>query len=134
MLIVDDASPDGSARSRSASPTATRGSRRPATTTNAGHIRTYNDGLAKAKGDYVALVSADDLLTPDCLTRAAALMEAHPRVGLVYGFAALLLGRAAGHRRRQTRNWSVWDRSRLAVALGPAGPVLHRQPGGRHAA
>ena len=33
-------------------------------TTNAGHIATYNDGLAVATGDYVVLVSADDLLPP----------------------------------------------------------------------
>ncbi len=29
---------------------------------NPGHIRTYNDGLARARGDYVVLLSADDLL------------------------------------------------------------------------
>ncbi|WP_158866165.1 glycosyltransferase family 2 protein [Leifsonia sp. AG29] len=52
---------------------------------NLRHIRTYNDGLARATGDYVVLLSADDALTPDSLTRATALMEAHPRVGLVYG-------------------------------------------------
>jgi glycosyltransferase involved in cell wall biosynthesis len=52
---------------------------------NVRHIRTYNDGLSRASGDYVVLLSADDALTPDSLTRSVALMEAHPQVGLVYG-------------------------------------------------
>ena len=52
---------------------------------NLRHIRTYNDGLSRATGDYVVLLSADDALTTDALTRAVALMEAHPSVGFVYG-------------------------------------------------
>jgi hypothetical protein len=55
---------------------------------NLGHIATYNEGLSWADGDYVALVSADDMLTPGALARAADLMDAHPDVGLVYGSVA----------------------------------------------
>ena len=53
--------------------------------TNEGHIATYNEGLEWANGDYVMLLSADDLLTPGALARATRLMDAHPEVGLVYG-------------------------------------------------
>jgi glycosyltransferase involved in cell wall biosynthesis len=56
---------------------------------NLGHIATYNEGLAWASGDYIALLSADDLLTPGALARAAQLLDAHPEVGLVYGGAVL---------------------------------------------
>ena len=52
---------------------------------NRGHIATYNEGLSEATGDYVVLLSADDLLTPGALQRAHAVFEAHPSVGLVYG-------------------------------------------------
>jgi glycosyltransferase involved in cell wall biosynthesis len=52
---------------------------------NWGHIATYNDGLAWASGDYTALLSADDMLTPGALMRATQLMDAHPEVGFVYG-------------------------------------------------
>ncbi|KQW22254.1 hypothetical protein ASC80_02345 [Afipia sp. Root123D2] len=52
---------------------------------NQGHIRTYNEGLALATGDYTALVSSDDLLTPGALQRAQAVLDAHPEVGMVYG-------------------------------------------------
>src|SRR5262245_8631151 len=31
---------------------------------NRGHIATYNEGLEWASGDYIVLISADDLLTP----------------------------------------------------------------------
>ena len=41
--------------------------------------------LAKVTGDYVVLLSADDLLAPGSLSRATALMEAHPSIGFAYG-------------------------------------------------
>jgi hypothetical protein len=52
---------------------------------NAGHIATYNDGLAAVTTEYLTLVSADDLVAPGALSRAVELMNAHPRVGMVYG-------------------------------------------------
>ena len=53
---------------------------------NKGHIATYNEGLLDwADGEYVTLLSADDMLTAGALGRAVALMEEHPRVGMVYG-------------------------------------------------
>ena len=87
VLVVDDASPDDSAevahRLAAADPRVSVMVHE----RNAGHIQTYNDGLSRATGDYVVLLSADDLLPRNALTRAVALMEAHPRVGLVYGYA-----------------------------------------------
>lgn len=74
---------------------------------NRGHIRTYNDGLAKVTGDYVTLLSADDLVAPDALSRAVALMERHPRVGLVYGWAQSFED-VPPHDTGEVRNWSVW--------------------------
>jgi hypothetical protein len=52
---------------------------------NIGHIASYNEGLGSATGDYVVLLSADDMLTPGSLARATTVMEARPHVGLVYG-------------------------------------------------
>lgn len=94
VIIVDDASTDDSAA------VAERlGVEDPRVTlirhaVNRGHIITYNDGLARAAGDYVVLLSADDLLTPGSLARSAALFEAHPEVGLVYGYAEMFQGDA----------------------------------------
>lgn len=107
VVIVDDASTDGS--SQLALDLATSDPRiRPILhAENMGHIATYNDGLSRATGDYVVLLSADDLLAPGSLARSTALMENHPEVGLVYGFAeefAETVPPSPGKR----ASWSVW--------------------------
>jgi glycosyltransferase involved in cell wall biosynthesis len=90
VLVIDDASPDGSGE---VAAELGRGDPRVRVVRherNVGHIATYNEGLECADGEYVLLLSADDYLTPGSLSRATALMDAHPDVGLVYG-------RAVGH-------------------------------------
>jgi glycosyltransferase involved in cell wall biosynthesis len=76
---------------------------------NRGHIATYNDGLAAVETEYVTLLSADDLAAPGAFARATALMEARPRVGLVYGRPLSFWGEPPGamHKRIPT-TWSVW--------------------------
>ena len=88
VLIIDDASPDDSADA--AAKIAARDPRVEVLvhSTNKGNIATYNEGLLEwAQGDYTALVSADDRLTPGALRRARDLLDAHPEVGFVYGTA-----------------------------------------------
>ncbi len=86
VLIIDDASPDDSAEvARKLAAEDDRIEVR-VHETNKRHIATYNEGLLEwADGDYVALLSADDRLTPGALTRAAGLMDDNPNVGFVYG-------------------------------------------------
>jgi glycosyltransferase involved in cell wall biosynthesis len=85
VLIVDDCSPDetpevaGRLAARDPRVEYRRHS------VNRGLIPTANEGLAWADGDYVVLLSADDLLVPGCLRRAVAIMEESPGVGMVYG-------------------------------------------------
>lgn len=52
---------------------------------NLGHIATYNEGIEWATGDYMLLLSADDLLVPGALARAGCLLDAHPEAGMCYG-------------------------------------------------
>ena len=54
---------------------------------NKGHIATYNEGLDWASGDYLLLLSADDLLTPGALARATRLMDIHTELGFSFGKA-----------------------------------------------
>lgn len=54
---------------------------------NKGHIATYNEGLDWATADYLVLLSADDVLAPGALDRAATVLDAHANVGFVYGRA-----------------------------------------------
>lgn len=107
VLIVDDASTDDSAAV--AERLAARDPRVDVLVheTNRGHITTYNDGLAKVSGDHVVLLSADDLLVPGSLARAAALLESDPRLGLVYGHAPSFTDVAPALDTR-VRSWSVW--------------------------
>ncbi len=85
VLVIDDASPDGSgavAEELARQDGRVEARRHPA---NRGHIATYNEGLEWAAGDYALLLSADDLLTPGALLRAARALDARPEVGLAYG-------------------------------------------------
>jgi glycosyltransferase involved in cell wall biosynthesis len=86
VLIIDDASGDDSAdRARDLAASDPRIEVR-VHPENRGHIATYNEGMLEwADGDYFVLLSADDRLTPGAIGRAAALMDAHPEVGFVYG-------------------------------------------------
>lgn len=87
MLILDDRSPDDSfeAARRIASGDSRVTARRH--TRNVGLVQTANEGLEWARGEYVVLLSADDLLAPGALWRATATMMRHPTVGMVYGRA-----------------------------------------------
>jgi glycosyltransferase involved in cell wall biosynthesis len=85
IIIVDDKSTDGSIEVARAVAAQDERITLVEHDHNLRHIRTYNDGLDRATGDYVVLLSADDALTHDSLTRSVALMERHPNVGLEYG-------------------------------------------------
>lgn len=88
VLIIDDASPDDSfavAEKLAAADSRVEVRRHKV---NQGHIATYNEGLLDwAESEYCMLISADDLLVPGALRRAAAVMQHYPNVGLVYGHA-----------------------------------------------
>jgi glycosyltransferase involved in cell wall biosynthesis len=87
VLVIDDASPDGSGRVAAELGRADARVGVVLHERNMGHIATYNEGLEWADGDYLLLLSADDYLTPGSLSRATAIMDSHPEVGFVYGRA-----------------------------------------------
>ena len=87
VLIIDDASTDGSATI--ARDLAARHAQVDVLVhaVNRGHIATYNEGIATVGTDYLLILSADDLLAPNALARAVALLDGNPRVAFVYGRA-----------------------------------------------
>ena len=88
VLVIDDASTDESLSVAKRLAEADRRVSIIAHSQNQGHIATYNEGLLDwARADYCVLLSADDVLTPGSLARAAAVLEANPTVGMVYGHA-----------------------------------------------
>jgi len=108
VIIIDDASSDGSdavVRQLAAGESRIRAI---CHIENKGHIATYNEGIAQVTGDYTTLLSADDLLTPGCLARATALMEAHPDVGMVYGFPVDFTDSHRPAARTAARSWIIW--------------------------
>lgn len=110
VLIIDDASPDGSVEV--ARRIAARDPRVEvlAHETNRGNIATFNEGLLEwADGDYCLLLSADDRATPGALGRARDLLDAHPEVGFVYGRSVWFEdGTTPPPARTKVRGWSVW--------------------------
>ena len=52
---------------------------------NQGHIRTYHDGMERSRGEYIVLLSADDLaIDRDALRDQARLLDEHPEAGIAY--------------------------------------------------
>lgn len=62
---------------------------------NKGHIHTYNEGIEWAEGELFSILSADDLLAPGALKRAARFMMRDPRLGMMYGRALYFDGDAS---------------------------------------
>ena len=86
VLIIDDASPDGSAEVARQLAAADRRIEVIAHQQNRGHIATFNEGVMDwADGDYCVLLSADDKLAPGALRRATMFLDEHPDVGFAYG-------------------------------------------------
>ncbi len=110
VLIIDDASTDDSANVALELANRLEHVRVQLHAYNMGHIATYNEGLKQLKGDYVVLLSADDLLAPGSLRRAAAAFEAYPTVGMVYGFASPFLD-IVPRRLEIMQRWTIWSGS-----------------------
>jgi hypothetical protein len=111
VLIIDDASPDNT--SEVAANLARSESRVTFLkhVTNKGHIAVYNEGIEWASGDYMLILSADDYLLPNALSRSANLMDAHPEVGFTFGKALMVHqgrnGTRQTHRIKKTSDWQI---------------------------
>jgi glycosyltransferase involved in cell wall biosynthesis len=53
---------------------------------NAGQATSRNRGLAKASGDYIAFLDADDLWTPDKLEAQLNALQTHPQAAVAYSW------------------------------------------------
>lgn len=88
VIVVDDASTDGSAAVVSTyDDPRIRLIRHE---TNAGHIATVHDGLAAARGGFIARIDGDDRYRPQFLREALPVFSRFADVGVVYGEIALI--------------------------------------------
>jgi glycosyltransferase involved in cell wall biosynthesis len=85
VIVVDDASPDNSREVLQARYADNPRVRLVLHDQNQGHIRSYNEGLGLARGEFMGVLAADDFcLRPDAVARQVAVFDAHQRVGFVY--------------------------------------------------
>ncbi|MEJ3652891.1 glycosyltransferase family 2 protein [Actinomycetes bacterium KLBMP 9759] len=111
VLIIDDASGDGSADV--ARRLAEEDPRVEASVheQNKGHIATFNEGVLDwAEAEYTLLISADDVLTPGALGRAVEMLDDNPGMAFVYGNAP---------------RWETW-REKPAIRTGTWKPIVHK--------
>jgi glycosyltransferase involved in cell wall biosynthesis len=109
VLIIDDCSTDDTPRVAAALAGADPRIRVVVHERNLGHIATYNEGIGEAQGEYLVLLSADDLLAPGSLARAAALLDAHPSVGLAYGAVVPFASEPEPAAREAVDSWTIWS-------------------------
>ncbi len=104
VIVIDDASPDGSA-----AVIRERYSEHPRVKLilhekNRGHIASYNEGLATARGEFMGVLAADDFaLARDAIERQVSAFDANPRVGFVYSAYAMV-----DERSQRFRDFQPW--------------------------
>ncbi|MDN5857129.1 MAG: glycosyltransferase [Pseudonocardia sp.] len=110
VLIIDDASGDGSADVARELAAADPRVEAREHSENKRHIATFNEGVLDwAQAPLTLLISADDELNAGALGRAADLMDAHPAVAFCYGHAP---------------RWEV-AKPRPQLRQGPWHPIVH---------
>ena len=129
VVVVDNASADGSADMVKAEFPAARLIRNPE---NVGFSRANNQALREATGAYALILNSDAELTPGALPALAALLDARPRVGAVgprtrspdgtvqVSFGPALTPRAEWRQRRLVRGVKRRDPAALAEAAARA--------------
>lgn len=87
LILVDDGAQDGSRPIADAAAAADPARIRvlPPDPASKGAAAARNRGIAEARGEFVCFLDADDLFLPGKIASELAILEAHPRVGMLYG-------------------------------------------------
>jgi hypothetical protein len=134
IVIVDDASTDKSLAVARELASRHRRIRVMAHPDNLGAVRTFNDGLAQASGEFLVRLDADDMLSPGSIARSVAVARAFPSVGLVYGHPVHFSSALPPVARQTAKSWTVWPgrmwlahRCRTGTSVITAPEVLMRR-------
>jgi len=92
VVVVDDASTDGSLALAREFERRDARVRVLARGENGGISRALNDGLRAARGDYLTRLAQDDGFRPDAIAYLVAALERMPEAGLVYGNMMIIDG------------------------------------------
>ena len=82
VLVMDDASTDGTPKILESYCDRVRVVRQPQ---NRGIYGNANDGIAMARGEYIAVYHADDVYLPTIVEREVEFLEKYPEAGAVFG-------------------------------------------------
>lgn len=85
VVVVDDGSTDATGEMMARWPEA-----RYIYQQNRGLNGALNRGIEEARGEYIAILAADDTWTPDRLAREVPILDSRPEVGLVYADAMVV--------------------------------------------
>lgn len=108
VIVVDDASTDGSGEVVRDLASRDLRIRLVSRTCNQGPVATFNAGLADVTGEFTVRLDADDLLAPGALCRAVALFDHFPSVGLVYGHPLHFSTLKPAATITRLRGWTIW--------------------------
>jgi glycosyltransferase involved in cell wall biosynthesis len=81
VLVMDDASTDSTADILASYRDRVKIHRQPR---NRGQFGNVNDGIAMAKGDFIAVYHSDDIYHPEIVEREAAFLRKHPEAAAVF--------------------------------------------------
>ena len=90
VLVVDDASPDGTLALAESYAARDPRVRVIAQKENGGVSRARNRGVREARGEWIAFLDSDDLWMPEKLERQMALAAQHPEAGLFFTGSAFI--------------------------------------------
>jgi glycosyltransferase involved in cell wall biosynthesis len=85
ILIVDNASTDGSAGVARQLASGDARIQLLLRDSNQGPHASFNAGIDWARGDYLLILCADDILSPGCLVRAVHALDQHKEAGFAFG-------------------------------------------------
>jgi GT2 family glycosyltransferase len=98
ILAMDDASTDATPAILASYGGRVTHHRQPA---NRGQFDNVNDGIVRARGEYVCVYHADDVYDPRIVEREVAFLERHPEAGAVFALDVFI--DAQGHERGRLR-------------------------------
>lgn len=116
VLIIDNASTDGSLDVARQFAAADRRVEIRARESNLGPTRSFNESVDWARADYFMILCSDDLLEQGSLKRAMFIMESHREVVFAYGEDVQISGEASASDLCSADGdprWQIWEGSRF---------------------
>lgn len=107
LILIDDHSPDAAVRGllhqHAAGDKRIKVIERP---TNGHIVAASNDGVAAARGEFIALLDHDDVIVEDALEKMADAISKHPNVGYLYSDEEIIDAKDNIHKPFRKARWS----------------------------